>query len=356
MKVLLSAVSACLLLLPTASAAGGRARGGGGVEGVSVRELNRQEGRVRAPELGGGRGWLNTDKPLTLAGLRGKVVLLDFWTYGCVNCMHVIPDLKRLEAKYPKELVVIGVHSAKFENEKETENIRRIVLRYGVEHPVVNDADFRIWNAYAVRAWPTQVLIDPAGYVVGQAAGEGNYDVIDRAIGELVADARGRGTLDERPLELALERAKTGDLPLAFPGKVLADERGDRLFIADSNHNRVVVTRLDGTLLYTVGSGASGRQDGDFDARQLLRPAGARARRRDALRRRHAQPPAAPRRPQERARSRRSPAPASSCATIACAVGHAAERPAQLAVGLAPHRAGRSTWRWPGRTRFGRWT
>jgi DNA-binding beta-propeller fold protein YncE len=226
--------------------------------------LYRQGERVRAPELEGGRGWLNTDRPLTLAGLRGKVVLLDFWTYGCVNCMHVIPDLKRLEEKYPKELVVIGVHSAKFENEKETENIRRIILRYGLEHPVVNDADFRIWNAYAVRAWPTLVVIDPAGYVVGYASGEGNYDVLDKAVAELIDDARKRGTLDERPLKFALERAKTGDLPLAFPGKVLADEKGDRLFISDSNHNRVVVTKLDGTLLYAVGSGARGRADGDF--------------------------------------------------------------------------------------------
>src|SRR5215204_2645851 len=255
MRMLLSAVAVCLLL-----AAATRAQEGKGGDDVSTRE----RGRVRAPELEGGRGWLNTDKPLSLAGLRGKVVLLDFWTYGCVNCMHVIPDLKRLEEKYPKELVVIGVHSAKFENEKETENIRRIVLRYGVEHPVVNDADFRIWNAYAVRAWPTLAVIDPAGYVVGYASGEGNYDVLDKAIGELIADARGRGTLDERPLKFALERAKTGDLPLAFPGKVLADERGERLFISDSNHNRVVVTRLDGTLLYTVGSGARGRTDGDF--------------------------------------------------------------------------------------------
>jgi thiol-disulfide isomerase/thioredoxin len=86
--------------------------------------------RVRAPELSGGRGWLNTDKPLSLAGLKGKVVLLDFWTYGCINCIHIIPDLKKLEAKYPNELVVIGVHSAKFDNEKETEIIRRIIMRY----------------------------------------------------------------------------------------------------------------------------------------------------------------------------------------------------------------------------------
>jgi thiol-disulfide isomerase/thioredoxin len=273
MKVRLSAVASCLLalLLSSLAAAGGaRAQDSKGGEEVSA----RGKGRVRAPELEGGRGWLNTDRPLTLAGLRGKVVLLDFWTYGCVNCMHVIPDLKRLEEKYPTELVVIGVHSAKFENEKETENIRRIILRYGLEHPVVNDADFRIWNSYAVRAWPTQVLIDPAGYVVGQVAGEGNYEVIDRAVGELVADARRRGTLDGRPLKFALESAKTGDLPLAFPGKVLADGRGDRLFVSDSNHNRVVVTRLDGTLLYTVGSGERGRADGDFARASFDAPQG----------------------------------------------------------------------------------
>src|SRR3712207_4551008 len=179
-------------------------------------------GRVRAPELAGGRGWLNTDRPLSLAQLRGKVVLLDFWTYGCINCVHIIPDLKRLEEKYAKQLVVIGIHSAKFENERETENIRRIVLRYGVEHPVVNDAEFKIWESYAVRAWPTQVLIDPAGYVVGRVEGEGHYEELDGAISQLVEEFRRRGELNEQPLKLALERARTADLPLAFPGKVLA--------------------------------------------------------------------------------------------------------------------------------------
>src|SRR5213080_3080726 len=146
----------------------------------------RQDVRVRAPELEGGRGWLNTDKPLSIAALRGKVVLLDFWTYGCVNCMHVIPDLKKLEKKYPNELVVIGVHSAKFENEKDTENIRRIILRYEIEHPIVNDADFKIWSAYGVNAWPTRILIDPAGYIIGERSGEGSYEAFDKAIGDSI--------------------------------------------------------------------------------------------------------------------------------------------------------------------------
>src|SRR5437763_1099667 len=234
----------------------------------------RQDARVRAPELEGGRGWLNTDRPLTIAGLRGKVVLLDFWTYGCVNCMHVIPDLRALEEKYSRQLVVIGVHSAKFENERDTENIRHIVLRYGLEHPVVNDADFRIWRAYTVRAWPTLVLIDTDGYVVGQLAGEGHYDVLDRAVTQLIEDARKRGTLNETPLKLALERAKTSDLPLAFPGKILADEKSERLFITDSNHNLVVVTRLDGMLLDTIGSGERGTRDGTFESASFHRPQG----------------------------------------------------------------------------------
>ena len=234
----------------------------------------QERARVRAPEITGGRGWLNTDKPLSLAALKGKVVLLDFWTYGCINCIHIIPDLKKLEAKYPNELVVIGVHSAKFENEKQTENIRRIIMRYEIEHPVYNDAEFKVWQSYGVRAWPTQVLIDPGGYIVGTISGEGNYDPIDQAIEKTVADFRKRGELNQEPMKLTLERAKIGDLPLAFPGKVLADAKSDRLFIADSNHNRIVVTKLDGTFLETIGTGERGAADGPFEKATLYRPQG----------------------------------------------------------------------------------
>jgi DNA-binding beta-propeller fold protein YncE len=230
--------------------------------------------KVRAPEITGGRGWLNTDKPLSIAALKGKIVLLDFWTYGCINCIHIIPDLKKLEAKYANQLVVIGVHSAKFQNEKETENIRRIILRYEIEHPVYNDSEYAVWQSYGVRAWPTQVLIDPAGYVVGGVSGEGNYDVIDQSIAKLITDFRSKGELNEEPLKLVLERAKVGELPLAFPGKILADAKTDRLFIADSNHNRIVVTKLDGTLVDTIGTGDSGAADGAFDKATFYRPQG----------------------------------------------------------------------------------
>src|SRR5687767_6146410 len=235
---------------------------------------SQERAPVRAPEIQGGSGWLNTDKPLSLAALKGKVVLLDFWTYGCINCIHIIPDLKKLEAKYPNQLVVIGVHSAKFENEKETENIRRIILRYELEHPVYNDAEFKVWQSYGIRAWPTQILIDPAGYVLGSVSGEGNYELIDQVVGKVVAEFRQRGELNEEPLKLTLERAKVGDLPLAFPGKVLADQNSERLFIADSNHNRIVITKLDGTLIDIIGNGTAGSTDGSFESASFYRPQG----------------------------------------------------------------------------------
>src|SRR5947199_7017799 len=230
--------------------------------------------KIRAPELTGDRGWLNTSKPLSLAALKGKVVLLDFWTYGCINCMHIIPDLKKLEKKYPNELVVIGVHSAKFQNEKDTENIRRIILRYEIEHPIVNDADFVIWRSYALDAWPTRYLIDPGSYIIGKLSGEGGYEALDKAIADSIAEFRKRGKLNEAPLKLVLERAKVGDLPLAFPGKVLADAKSERLLISDSDHNRLVIAKLDGTLLETIGTGAHGADDGSFERATFFRPQG----------------------------------------------------------------------------------
>lgn len=230
--------------------------------------------KIRAPELTGRKDWLNTDKPLSLAMLKGKIVLLDFWTYGCINCIHIIPDLKKLEGKYPNNLVVIGVHSAKFDNEKDTDNIRQIVLRYGIEHPIVNDADFNIWEAYAIRAWPGLVVIDPNGYVIQTVFGEGNYAELDRTISETIADFRNKGGLNEQPLKFGLERAKIGDLPLAFPGKVLADEKSKRLFISDSNHNRIVITDFAGKLIEAIGNGKAAMIDSDYTKASFNRPQG----------------------------------------------------------------------------------
>lgn len=236
--------------------------------------LAQQTALKTAPEFKKNQGWLNTPKPLTLAELRGKIVLLDFWTYGCINCIHIIPDLKKLEAKYKNELVVIGVHSAKFTNERQSENIRRIILRYELEHPVVNDAELNIWNSYQIDMYPTQILINPDGEIVTKTSGEGQLKSLDQKISETVQKFRAAGKLDEKQRIFALEKDKFADSPLLFPGKVLADEKSDRLFIADSNHNRIVVTKLDGTLLATIGNGRAARADGDFQTAAFNHPQG----------------------------------------------------------------------------------
>ncbi|HEU4388602.1 MAG TPA: thioredoxin-like domain-containing protein [Blastocatellia bacterium] len=232
-------------------------------------------GKVNAPDFPADIDWLNTDRPLSLHELRGKIVLLDFWTYCCINCMHIIPDLKRLEKKYPNELVVIGVHSAKFRTERETENIRQAILRYEIEHPVVNDWQMRVWNSYAVRSWPSLVLIDPEGKIVGGLSGEGIYEPLDTAISEVIKRSDAEKKLDRTPLKLKLERHRAPSSLLAFPGKVLADPATKQLFIADSNHNRIVVVSLrDSSVTDVIGTGEVGISDGEFGKSTFNHPQG----------------------------------------------------------------------------------
>jgi thiol-disulfide isomerase/thioredoxin/sugar lactone lactonase YvrE len=231
---------------------------------------------IKVPEgiLDGGAEWLNTSQPLSLKDLKGKVVLVDFWTYCCINCMHVLPDLKYLEEKYANQLVVIGVHSAKFDNEKVSQNIRDAILRYEIKHPVVNDSEMLIWRRFGTRAWPTLAIIDPQGRYIGSRGGEGNRELFDSVIGQLVKYHRANGTLDETPIVFDLESRHAEATALRYPGKVLADQAGNRLFISDSNHNRIVVTDLQGRLQYTIGSGAIGNVDGDFQSAQFDHPQG----------------------------------------------------------------------------------
>ena len=235
--------------------------------------INLPDARVRAPELAGGEGWLNTDRPLTIAGLRGKVILLDFWTYCCVNCMHVLGELKRLERKYAAELVVIGVHSAKFTNEGRTAHIEQAVRRYGIEHPVVNDRDFAIWHAYGVRAWPTLLVIDTGGRVVGGVTGEGHGVMMDELVGALVAEGHANGSLDTTPRFISTRPAPPSGL-LTYPGKVVVDDASGRVVIADTNHHRIVVAAVDGQITRTIGAGEPGTADGDFSRARFHHPQG----------------------------------------------------------------------------------
>jgi thiol-disulfide isomerase/thioredoxin len=229
--------------------------------------------RVRAPELPQNYTWLNTEQPLSLKELKGRVVILDFWTYCCINCLHILPDLKYLEQKYHNNLTVIGVHSAKFDNEKEIENIRQAILRYDIEHPVLVDSNFRVWQEYAVRAWPTLMIIDPEGYVIGYLAGEGHRDTLDELIQQLITEHQEKGTINSQKITLTLEKQRQPLItPLAFPGKVLATSLG--LFIADSGHHRLVMTSYDGEILHVIGTGKSGLRDGVFNEAEFFAPQG----------------------------------------------------------------------------------
>ncbi|WP_405949314.1 redoxin domain-containing protein [Streptomyces prunicolor] len=229
--------------------------------------------RVRAPQLTGKGGWLNTgDKQYALADLRGRIVILDFWTFCCINCLHVLDELRELERKHRDTVVIIGVHSPKFVHEAEHQAVVDAVERYGVEHPVLDDPELATWKQYAVRAWPTLVVIDPEGYVVAQHAGEGHAHAIERLVEELETEHAAKGTL------------RRGDGPyvapepeptvLRFPGKALALPSGTFL-VSDTTRHQLVELAADGeNVVRRIGSGARGLGDGPADSASFNEPQG----------------------------------------------------------------------------------
>ena len=180
--------------------------------------------------------------------------------------------MRKLEKQYAGELAVIGVHSAKFPNEKDTYNLDKAVRRYQLEHPVINDGQFQVWQQYSCRAWPTLMFIDPVGNVVGKHEGEMSFEAFDGLISQMVAEYDLDGTLDHKPLLYGFQQAE--ETTLSFPGKVLADGLGNRLFIADTNHNRIVVTELDGSVKQVIGSGEEGLADGELAKSAFNHPQG----------------------------------------------------------------------------------
>ncbi|WP_328728936.1 thioredoxin-like domain-containing protein [Streptomyces griseoaurantiacus] len=233
----------------------------------------RKRARVRAPELIGKGGWLNTGgKDLTLADLRGKCVVVDFWTFCCINCLHVLDELRELEEKHRDTVVIIGVHSPKFVHEAEHQAVVDAVERYGVEHPVLDDPELATWKQYAVRAWPTLVVIDPEGYVVAQHAGEGHAHAIEKLVEELEAEHEAKGTLrrGDGPY-VAPEPEPT---TLRFPGKALLLPSGN-LLVSDTTRHQLVELAADGeSEVRRIGSGARGFADGTAEAAAFSEPQG----------------------------------------------------------------------------------
>ncbi|MFN3315216.1 MAG: thioredoxin-like domain-containing protein [Raineya sp.] len=229
---------------------------------------NVQTPSINAPEFPKETEWLNTTQKYQLQDFRGKIVLLDFWTYGCVNCYHILPYLKKLEQEFENDLIVLGVHSAKFETEKASAQIRKAVAKYGITHPVLNDYDSKIWDSYAIKAWPTFVLIDTKGKIVLQKSGENFYETFRNKIIEL----QKLGGISSKKLDF---RAKinTENSVLSFPTKLTADKAGN-LWIADTGNNRIVQISAEGQILQVIGNGKQGFKDTSFEESMFDEPQG----------------------------------------------------------------------------------
>jgi len=215
---------------------------------------------------------------LTLAALRGRFVLLDFWTFCCGNCLHVLDELRPFEAQFADVLTVVGVHSPKFPHEADPVALAAAIERYEVRHPVLNDPELNLWQQYAVRAWPTLVLVDPDGYVVAQATGEGQVSAFAQLLHRLVPEHDARGSLrrGDRPYQPRRPEPSTLRFPataILLPAAGTGRQR-DSLLVADAGHHQLVELELDAqTVLRRFGSEVRGEPFAEPNGAALL-PAG----------------------------------------------------------------------------------
>lgn len=230
---------------------------------------------TKAPEFPENFTWLNTLEPLSLEKLKGHVVVLDFWTYCCMNCMHMVPVLENISKKFEgKPVAVIGVHSPKFQNEKNVENVAEAITRYEIAHPVIVDSAMKIWRTYGVNAWPTFVILDTKGNIAYRWSGETPESKFEAVITELLDRGKKEGTLAKTPIDI--KRPKEGPKRvLSYPGKMSFSADGKRFVLSDSNHNRILVVETKtGRILEKIGDGKERLKDGDFDTCSFYRPQG----------------------------------------------------------------------------------
>ncbi|NXA17619.1 NHLC2 protein, partial [Ibidorhyncha struthersii] len=242
-----------------------------------LKKMDSRERDLTVPELGGDLQWLNTEGPISLhKDLCGKVVVLDFFTYCCINCLHLLPDLHALEHQYSDKdgLIIVGVHSAKFPNEKVLDNIKSAILRYNIVHPVVNDADATLWHELEVSCWPTLVILGPRGNMLFSLVGEGHREKLFLFTSITLKFYKERGQIKDNNIGIKLYRDSLPPSPLLFPGKVTIDNSGERLVIADTGHHRILVTQKNGEILHTIGGPNSGRRDGRFSEAAFNSPQG----------------------------------------------------------------------------------
>jgi thiol-disulfide isomerase/thioredoxin/sugar lactone lactonase YvrE len=240
---------------------------------VELVELPSADARLDVPGFDGATAWLNVDHALSKEELKGRVVVVDFWTSCCINCLHTIPTLQKIEERFRGQpVVVIGVHSPKFEEEQKVERLRDFLRGSGIEHPIAVDAEMAIWRAWGVEGWPTVAVLDVAGRAIWAASGEPGEDELTRVVASALEEGRGQGKLARGELPGVRAEKETAGA-LRYPGKVLALESGG-LAIADTGHNRVVLLDKGGRVEAVVGSGQKGKLDGAFADASFNQPEG----------------------------------------------------------------------------------
>ncbi len=230
-------------------------------------------GKVRAAELPSDVPWLNCEDPAEwTAQMKGQVIVLDFWTHCCINCLHMMPHLSRIEERFALAPVqVVGVHTPKFLQEQDYESVANAVHRYHIQHPVVMDSRQELWSQFLVKAWPTIVLVDAEGYVREHISGETTVDDLSGRIEELLAEGNEKGCLRPDFRDPGSDPT-TDHHQLYYPGKVAADDR--RIYIADSGHHRIVVCDHAGRVEKIIGDGSPGLRDGRHDHATFRDPQG----------------------------------------------------------------------------------
>lgn len=241
--------------------------------------IDKMETRIKfqVPDFEQDLQWLNTSSPLSMSKeLEGKLVVMDFFTYCCVNCLHILPDLEQLEELYKIQdgVVVLGVHSAKFANEKVLSNILSAILRYNINHPVVNDSEATLWNKLQIVCWPTLLVVSPTGKYLRTFVGEGHKESLEEFLKLALDYYREKGLIKTHSLPVALEKGKLPATPLKFPGKIAVSQNGKMIAIADSGHHRIIICGKDGLVQWVVGGGKKGLQDGSLSEARFNSPQG----------------------------------------------------------------------------------
>lgn len=224
----------------------------------------RLKGIVNAPEFPPNTAWVNTDLPLLLSDFKGKIVLLDFWSSCCINCHHSLREIQALQAEFPENLVVLGIHSAKFEAERSLDHLQDTVLRHGIQHPVANDPLMHMWRQYAVRGWPTFVLINPAGRLVGQSSGEGIYERAKPVMKQLIELFGEMDMLNQSLPKWTPLLHQGPSKALHFPTKLYFDSITEKLYIADTSNHRIIISSRNGEVEHIIGGGTKGLVDGSY--------------------------------------------------------------------------------------------